>query len=190
MHWKLHLPSLLVFPTLGNASPYPSKDEITAIFSHLTGTNSSYSSFFSHVSPAVNWTIQGTHPAAGQYTNRTLLEATFARINAIGSKERPLALTLTNIVGGGVEEWSVQELEVLGYCKNGLKFDNRYAWATRWNTNATIVEARAYLDSMLVSQALQQNELGILFTYNNPRNVLVPFVELSEAIALEATGLS
>lgn len=43
---------------------------------------------------------------------------------------------------------------------------------------------------MLVSQALQQNELGILFTYNDPRNVLVPFVDLSEAIALDATGLS
>lgn len=43
---------------------------------------------------------------------------------------------------------------------------------------------------MLVSQALQQNELGTLFTYNDPRNVLVPYVELSEAIALEATGLS
>lgn len=43
---------------------------------------------------------------------------------------------------------------------------------------------------MLVSQALQQNELGILFTYNDPRNVLVPYTELPEAIALEATGLS
>jgi hypothetical protein len=61
---------------------------------------------------------------------------------------------------------------------------------TRWNSNSTIIEARAYLDSMLVSQALQQNELGILFTYNDPRNVLVPYVELSEAIGREATGLS
>lgn len=119
MHWKRSVPCLLIFPTLNNASPYPSKDQITAIFSHLTGTNSSYSSFFSHVSPDANWTIEGTHPAAGQYTNRTILEATFARIDATGSEERPLVLTLTNVIGGGDEEWSVQELEVLGYCKNG-----------------------------------------------------------------------
>lgn len=47
-----------------------------------------------------------------------------------------------------------------------------------------------YLDSTLVSEALQQNELGTLFTYNDPGTVLVPYVELSDAIALEATGLS
>lgn len=105
MHWKLYLPSLFIFLKLNNASAYPSNDEITAVSSHLTGTNSSYSSFFSHVPPTVNWTI--THPAAAQYTNRTLLEATFAQINVIGSKERPLVLTLINIIGGGVEEWSV-----------------------------------------------------------------------------------
>lgn len=67
----------------------------------------------------MNWTIEGTHPAAGQYTNRTILEAIFVRIDATGSEERPLILTLTNVIGGGDEEWSVQELEVLGYCKNG-----------------------------------------------------------------------
>ncbi|KAL7895437.1 hypothetical protein HDV63DRAFT_381481 [Trichoderma sp. SZMC 28014] len=119
MHWKHSLLCLFAFPALNYASQYPSKDQITAIFSHLTGTNASYSSFFSHVSPTVNWTIEGTHPAAGQYTNRTILEAIFVRIDATGSEERPLILTLTNVIGGGDEEWSVQELEVLGYCKNG-----------------------------------------------------------------------
>ena len=72
------------------------------------------------MSETVNWTIEGTHPLAGTYTNKTVLEAAFLRIDATGSKANPLTLSLTNIVGGGDEVWSVQELEVSGVCNNGL----------------------------------------------------------------------
>lgn len=72
----------------------------------------------------------------------------------------------------------------------GLIFDNRYAWATRWDTDKTIVEARAYLDSALVSAALQQNELGTLFTYSDPRSSFLPFSELPQSALDETTGLS
>ncbi len=40
----------------------------------------------------------------------------------------------------------------------GLKFDNTYAWVTRWNKDAKIVQVRAYLDSALVKQAIEENE--------------------------------
>ena len=53
--------------------------------------------------------------------------------------------------------------------------DKRYAWTTRWNENATIVEAKAYLDSLLVSDALKQNEYGSPFTYSDPRKLVVRF---------------
>lgn len=110
---------LFLLSTACATSPYPSKAEINDIFSALAGNDTSAKEFWSHVSPTVNWTIEGTHPAAGTYTNRTVLIATFARISATGSKANPLELSVKNIIGGGDEEWSVQELEVKGVCKNG-----------------------------------------------------------------------
>ena len=106
---------LLAFPVYGK-SPYPSKTEIEAIFDTLSDKPTE---FWSYVSPTVNWTIEGTHPAAGVYTNRTILISTFARIDATGSKDDPLKVALLNVVGGGEEKWSVQELQVLGQCKSG-----------------------------------------------------------------------
>ena len=72
----------------------------------------------------------------------------------------------------------------------GLNFDNRYAWVTKWNTQGLIVEARAYLDSHLVSEALQQNELGTHFTYNDRKDEIVPFISLPKVIVEGETGLS
>ena len=72
----------------------------------------------------------------------------------------------------------------------GLIFDNRYAWATRWNTEKKIVEARAYLDSALVSAALQQNEAGTLFTYKDAREHIVPYVTLPQKTLQGTTGLT
>lgn len=40
----------------------------------------------------------------------------------------------------------------------GLVFNNRYAWAMRWNTDRIIVEVRAYLDSDLIAKAITENE--------------------------------
>ncbi len=101
-----------------------------------------------------------TDVLAGQYNNKALLEAAFLRIDDTGSKESPLVISIVNIIGGGEEEWSVEELQVLGVYRNGmsirlphrhmffrlslkammlilcgfagLMFDERYAWATRW----------------------------------------------------------
>ena len=75
--------------------------------------------FFEHVADDVDWTIEGTHPLAGRYTNKTILEATFLRIDQTASKTAPFRLSIVNIVGGCDEEWSVQELQLLGICKSG-----------------------------------------------------------------------
>jgi ketosteroid isomerase-like protein len=40
----------------------------------------------------------------------------------------------------------------------GLKFDNTYAWVIRFNEDGQIVEVRAYLDSWMVKQAIEENE--------------------------------
>lgn len=100
-------------------SSYPTKDQINTIFSQIAGSNANFPGFFSHLAENFSWTIEGTHPLAGLYTNVTILELSFERIEFAASKANPLILSLNNIIGGGDEEWSVQELEVKGVCKSG-----------------------------------------------------------------------
>ena len=89
------------------------------MFESLTGVNANASAFFANVLENVDWTIEGTHPLAGQYHNRTILEAAFARIDATGAEGSPLVLSLIDVIGGGDEQYSVQELQVLGTCIDG-----------------------------------------------------------------------
>lgn len=51
-----------------------------------------------------------------------------------------------------------------------------------------IVEARAYLDSMLVNSAIILNEVGH-FTYSDQRNEITPWITLPTAELVEASGL-
>lgn len=61
----------------------------------------------------------GTHPLAGEYHNRTIFVT-----DALGRLGNTFVagtstLNLVHIVGGGDEEWSVQELHGTGVGKNG-----------------------------------------------------------------------
>jgi hypothetical protein len=65
----------------------------------------------------------GTHPLAGEYHNRTIFAiGALARLANTLDPSQPSSLELVHIVGGGEEEWSVQELHALGVCKNGEQF--------------------------------------------------------------------
>ncbi len=61
----------------------------------------------------------GTHPLAGEYHNSTIfLKDALERLgNTLVAGTS--TLNLVHIVGGGDEEWSVQELHGTGVCKNG-----------------------------------------------------------------------
>ena len=39
-----------------------------------------------------------------------------------------------------------------------MPFDNTYGWCMRFDSKGTIVEVRAYLDSQMVKQAIEENE--------------------------------
>lgn len=60
----------------------------------------------------------GTHPLAGTYVSRSLIitDAIERLANVLASGG---STALLSIVGGGDEEWSVQEIHALGLCKNG-----------------------------------------------------------------------
>lgn len=97
---------------------YPDKCYIAKIFGYLNSGNSS--EFFDQVAPDVHWTLMGTHPLAGDYHNRTVfLTDTIQRLATAGDASMPHSLMLTHVIGGGDEEWSVQEMHALGTMKNG-----------------------------------------------------------------------
>jgi uncharacterized protein len=54
-------------------------------------------------------------------------------------------------------DWAGVELRSHAIAKNGMRFDNRYCWVTRFD-GETIVEVRAYLDSALVQKLIDENQ--------------------------------
>ena len=95
-------------------------------------------------------------------------------------KEPGIRLMVRNVFGGGNQAWATVELVAVAECKSGtvpspyqaskavvqsadtfrlgLKFDNTYAWCVRFDEDGIIVEVRAYLDSWMVKQAIEENE--------------------------------
>jgi hypothetical protein len=134
----------------------------------------------------------GTHPLAGDYHNRTVfLTDTIQRLATAGDASKPHSLTLTHVIGGGDEEWSVQEMHALGTMKNGRLlvfevlnynhklmligdyYDNRFSWNSRWSKYWKLIEMRAYFDSFLVNKVLTEYESG-QYNYTMVRTALVP----------------
>ena len=103
----------------------------------------------------VDWIVEGTHPLAGHYHSKAaFLTHTFEKLAKVlpqGAKLR----TENALVSG---DWAVVELHSLATAKNGLRFDNRYCWVCRF-VNGTIVEVRAYLDSVMVARLFEENPI-------------------------------
>jgi ketosteroid isomerase-like protein len=110
--------------------------------------------FWERVADDVDWTVEGTHPLAGQYHSKAAFRcATFDR--------------LAGVLVGGVR-LEVQQLyldgdttivEVLSTSRTneGAAFANRYCWVCRFEGDL-IVEVRAYLDSSTVAYTILRNE--------------------------------
>ncbi|MEI6450763.1 MAG: nuclear transport factor 2 family protein [Actinomycetes bacterium] len=130
----------------------PTADQVRRLFAHLeTGESGA---FFAHVADDVSWTVMGTHPLAGEYHSKADFQAsTFARLDKV--LREGVLLRVTHLIVQGV--WAVVELEALSTALNGKPFANRYCWVCRF-AGQTIVEVRAYLDSALVAQLIDENE--------------------------------
>jgi len=105
-------------PVCTSNTTYPSQAQIGKIFGYLTAGN--YTAFFANVIEDVDWSVMGTHPLAGEYHDREIfINETLVRLGKTTAPGHPIVLSLVNIMGGGNEEWSVQELHALGVCKDG-----------------------------------------------------------------------
>ncbi len=125
--------------------------EVRDIFKSLE--NGDGAEFFTHVADSVDWTVEGSHPLAGRYHSKAdFLAHTFEKLGKVLPQGTQLHVEHALVSG----DWAVVELHSLATAKNGLRFDNRYCWVCRFESDK-IVEVRAYLDSALVARLFQEN---------------------------------
>lgn len=128
------------------------KKQISAIFENLGNDNAE--EFFSHVADDVQWSVLGTHPLAGVYHSKAdFRKATITRLNNL--MQDGLALHLEYIWLDG--QTAAVELSTQSVTKTGKPFNNQYCWICRFD-NEKIIEVRAYLDSTLVKQVIEESE--------------------------------
>ena len=123
---------VLSLTVLSNAAPttvtnctYVSRTHIGKVFNNLAQGN--FSAFFSNVIDDVDWNVQGSHPLAGRYTNKTAFYVNaVARLAQVENLDFPDVITVINIIGGCSEEWSVQELREQAVMKNGRPLSSTF----------------------------------------------------------------
>ncbi|HMK53745.1 MAG TPA: ketosteroid isomerase [Methanobacteriaceae archaeon] len=126
--------------------------EVQKLFNNLKFGNSGL--FFDRVTDDVHWTVMGTHPLAGTYhSKQEFLSHTFKRLNKI--LQEGVFLQINNIILNG--NIAVVEMESLSTAKNGKPFNNTYCWIVYFKDDY-IVKVRAYVDSALVKQVIDENE--------------------------------
>ena len=126
---------------------------VREVFKHLESGDGK--GFFDHVADNVDWIVEGTHPLAGHYHSKAdFLAHTFEKLAKVLPQGAQLH-TEHALVSG---DRAVVELHSLATAKNGVRFDNRYCWICRF-VNGTIVEVRAYLDSVLVARLFEENPI-------------------------------
>ena len=122
------------------------------IFGNLTSGKSE--DFFKHVASDVQWRVMGTHPLAGLYKSKEdFLKHTFHRLDKVLKQGVMLEIKKIYIC----DDTAIVEMESLSTAINGKPFNNTYCWITRF-VNEQIVEVRAYVDSELVQELIQDNE--------------------------------
>ena len=111
--------------------------------------------FFAQVADDVHWTVMGTHPLAGDYHSKEdFTNHTFKRISNV--IKQGLDFTVTNVV---IENnIAVVEMKAKALALNGKPFNNIYCWIVKFSDEGIIVEVRAYVDSALVKQTIEENE--------------------------------
>lgn len=129
------------------------KSYVKSLFENLkSGENQA---FFEKVLANVHWTVMGTHPLAGEYHDKeSFLNATFRRLQKF--LDKGVKLEINNIF----LDDSVATVEMYSTSKTlkGKSFNNIYCWVVYFNHEGFIEKVRAYVDSALVQNAIDENE--------------------------------
>jgi uncharacterized protein len=125
---------------------------VNRLFEKLSTGNAS--AFFDNVADGVHWTVMGTHPLAGVYKSKEdFLKNTFERLDKV-LKEGVILKVDHTLVSG---DTAVVEMTQTSTALNGKPFPNTYCWVVRF-VDGMITEVRAYVDSVLVKQVIDENE--------------------------------
>ncbi|KIY02668.1 uncharacterized protein Z520_01133 [Fonsecaea multimorphosa CBS 102226] len=117
----------------------------------------------------VDWTISGHSPMSARYTSKQDFIDNTLKVLRERVLTEPLRLGVRHVIVSPVGEEGkegkdeeiegevVVELEALdAVCRNGLPYDMRYCWICKF-ARGKIVQVRAYLDTDLLTRAIQQN---------------------------------
>ena len=131
------------------------KQFVEKLFKNLE--NGHQEEFFSQVSPNVLWEVMGTHPLAGVYHGKQeFLDHTFVRLKKL--LKRGPVLKVSNILIAEDTTIAIVEMIQLSYSINDKPFNNTYCWIVKFE-NEIIVHVRAYLDSALVQELVNENPI-------------------------------
>ncbi|EXJ67237.1 uncharacterized protein A1O5_09884 [Cladophialophora psammophila CBS 110553] len=148
----------------------PTKAQITRLFAPLA-VQGRQPETLALLADNVDWTICGNSPMSARYTSKQDFMENTLKVLRERVLTEPLRLQVRNVVvsGGGESEGqgegkdeeidgdAVVELEALdAWCKNGLAYDMRYCWVCKFAAGK-IVQVRAYIDTDLLTRAMQQN---------------------------------
>ena len=130
------------------------RDDRIALFANLQSP-ATQPQYWARVADDVDWTVEGTHPLAGRYhSKKDFIEATFSRLE--GVLRGGVKLEVQHLYLDG--DTTIVELLSTSVTNEGAPFANRYCWVCRFDGD-TIVEVRAYLDSLMVDYTILRNEL-------------------------------
>jgi len=125
---------------------------VNRLFENLSTGNAS--AFFDNVADDVHWTVMGTHPLAGVYKSKDeFLKKTFERLDKV--LKGGVILKVDHVFVSG--DTAVVEMNQTSTALNGKAFPNTYCWVVRF-ADKMITEVRAYVDSFLVKQVIEENE--------------------------------
>jgi ketosteroid isomerase-like protein len=125
---------------------------VNRLFENLSTGNAS--AFFDNVADDVHWTVMGKHPLAGVYKSKDdFLKKTFERLDKVLKGGVILKVDHTFVSG----DTAVVEMNQTSTALNGKAFPNTYCWVVRF-ADKMITEVRAYVDSFLVKQVIEENE--------------------------------
>ncbi len=131
------------------------KQFVEKLFKNLE--NGHQEEFFSQVSPNVLWEVMGTHPLAGVYHGKQeFLDHTFVRLKKLLKGGQ--VLKVSNILIAEDKTIAIVEMIQLSYSINDKPFNNTYCWIVKFE-NEIIVHVRAYLDSALVQELVNENPI-------------------------------
>ena len=127
-------------------------DYVAKLYENLSSGKTS--AFFDNVADDVYWTVMRTHPLAGVYNSKAdFLKHTFERLSRV--LKGGVILKVTHIFVSG--DIAVVEMTSTSTTLDGKLWPNTYCWITRF-VDGLIVEVRAYSDSVLVQQVIDENE--------------------------------